>query len=247
MSASGSDIGYCTVDDVREALRKRELSGDLNTDLVETTILGQTEWLQETTNRHWYEPTGLDDDSTGLISTDPLTHANDEQDVPSSAHADPVQMQVAAARQARYPVRHAGPYTRVLLGRRDVREVTELLVRTNTGDYTDWVASDEYAEGRGEDYYLHVDDSNGASRLYLHTGPLPRLSDYDNAVSVSYEYGIPGITGTVRRAIALKVASELVFDDDAQVGIPDSGQLVQLESKAQAMQRKAEELLEIHR
>lgn len=242
-----SEIGYCTLEDVRKALQETDLAFDdaeLSHEFVKPAILGQTEWLQETTNRHWFEPGGTDGGEGDLLPTDPLTHSHDALDIPSSPHADHAQMQSAAARGRRYPVRHAGPYTRVLLSRRDVRDVTELLVRDNTGGVTDWVENKD--EGRGDDYYLQVDDANGATRLYLHTRSLPTLNDYGAAVTATYEYGIEGITQTVRRAIAFRAAAELLRDDESAIGLPDSGQLVQLDTKADAMEQKAEELLDIH-
>lgn len=237
------EIGYCSLEDVRKALQETEVSfgdAELDEDFVEAAITAQTEWLQETTNRHWYEPDATDD----LLPAEPLTHSHDELDIPSTPHADHVQMQTAAHRGRRYPVRHAGPYTRVLLSRRDVVEVTELLLRDNTGDVDDWV--EKRVEGRGEDYYVQVDDANGASRLYLHTGPLPGLRDYGNAVIATYEYGIDSIPQTVRRAVAFKAGAELLRDDESSIGIPDNGNLVSLDTKADKMEEKANELLEIH-
>lgn len=244
--------GYCKIEDVRKVLQEKELTGELSGEFILSAIVGQTEWVQETTNRHWFDPNqeayggdygDIYGDSPPLPA-EPLVHANDELSIPSTKHAGNQQMQVAAAKQAAYPVRHSGPYTRVKLTRRDVRQITALNVRNNSGGQDDWVADN--TEGRGEDYYLQVNSHDGFSYLYLHTRSLPRLPGYGNAVLATYEYGIEGVSNTVRRAVALKAAAQLVLDDDAQIGIPDSGQLVSLESKAQAMERQAEELLDIH-
>lgn len=236
-----SDVGYCTLEDVREALQETESSfgnAELSEEFVKSAIRGQSEWLQETTNRHWYDPQETD----SLLPTEPLEHAHDEQDIPSSPHASHTQ---AFQRQpARHPVRFAGPYTRVTLTRRDVTDVTELLVRQQNGSVEDW--TERYEEGRGEQYYLQSADHSGHTYLYLHTGTLPRLSDYGAAVVATYEYGIEGITSTVRRAVAFKAGAELLRDDESAIGIPDSGQLVNVDTKADKMEQKAHELLEIH-
>lgn len=242
---------YATPDDVRHVLQVKGLADPgqaggsaTGKDHVRAAIAGQSEWLQETTNRHWFEP-DVDPEGTDLY-TEPLTHRNDEVSIPSTPHADNRQMQVAASRQARYPVRHGGPYTRVKLTRRDVQEITELLVREPGGGYGDWIADDAKVEGRGEDYYVQKDDDVGFSRLYLHTRHIRALSGFANAVVATYDYGIEGVTDTVRRAIALKATAQLVHDDDASVAIPNDGSLISLESKAEAMEREAEELIDIH-
>lgn len=238
-----TEIGYCTVDDVRRALQEKDLDGalaDASNQAVLDAITSQAEWLQETTNRHWYEPGGLPEDSHGVIATDPLTHTADEQDIPMSA--------ILTADDTISPSTRIGSYTPVELFRRDVQTLTELLVLNDAGGFDDWVGDTAYTEGRGEDYFLQVDDADGWTTLYLDTDSLDDddLTDYRNAVVASYEYGIQGVSSTVRRAVALRAGAQLVLDDDTEIGIPDAGQLVSLESKAQAMERQAEELLEIH-
>lgn len=241
-----TDSGYCTAEDVRRVLQDVEFTGALAEDAnqaVEDAITAQSEWLQETTNRHWYDPNPAD----ALLYSDPLTHSEDALDVPSSPHSGHTQTPKGSASggpKPRYPVRMSGPYTRVKLSRRDVTDITELLIRDNSGDYEDWVNDKD--EGRGEDYYVQVDDADGWSRLYLHTGSLGRLASYGSAVIATYEYGIEGITDTVRRAVAFRAAAELIIDDEASIGIPDQGQLVNVQTKAEQYREKAAELLEIH-
>lgn len=235
-------IGYCTPDDVRAALKEQDLQGQITEPDVTPAILGQTEWLQETTHRHWYTTTS---NPTDPLPTAPLTHDEDVLSLPASPHPAPSQrFHRADVGTIRYPRPVQGRYTAVDLRRRDVRSITELLVLDETGEPTDWVA--EKTEGRGEDYYLQVDDSDGISTLYLDTRSLPPRSTFGEGVIATYDWGIDGISETVRRAVALRAGAQLVLDDDTQIGIPDSGQLVSLESKAQAMERQAEELLDIH-
>ncbi|WP_254768230.1 hypothetical protein [Salinilacihabitans rarus] len=237
-----ADVGYCTVEDLRRALRAADLPGDAAQDreIAIDAITAQTEWLQEETNRHWYEPTGLDEDTDGLIPTAPLVHESDEQDISTGT--------IMFADEEITPSTRIGSYTPVSLFRRDVTQLTELLVLNNAGGFDDWVASSDHTEGRGEDYFLQVDDADGWTTLYLDTESLDDedVTDYRNAVVATYEYGIEGTTKTVRRAVAMKAAAQLLTDDETALGIPDNGNLVPAESKLKALERQAEELLGIH-
>lgn len=238
------DVAYCTPEDVRKQLQDVDLDGPTSEEFVKATIVGESEWVQEETNRHWFAT----DSFEGTLAIEPLTHDHDEQDIPSSPHADHVQAFRGGRRRQkpRYPVRYAGPYTRVALQRRDVSDITELLIRQQDGSVVDWVDDDRRTEGRGEDYYVQVDDASGRSHLYLHTGSLPHLSDFDAAVTVSYEYGTE-LTQTVRTAVASIAAAKLLRDDEQATAIPDSGQLVSLETKADTLYKRGLRLLEIHR
>ena len=241
--------GYCTVDDVRRVMRETEFSGALDEDAnqaVVNAIASQTGWLQKRTHRHWYEPNGVDGDDRGIVFDEPLDHVHDECDVPSSPHAGNAQRFRGGhgGHGPRYPVRQSGPYTRVTLTRRDVQDVTELLVRQQDGSVDDW--TEMYDEGRGEAYYLQVADGSGRAHLYLHTRLLPRLSDYGGAVVATYDYGIDQLSDTVRRAVAMRAAAQLLVDDEAGLSIPSEGQLMGVESKVQALERQADELLEVH-
>lgn len=254
--------GYCTVDDVRRVLQEVEFTGALDEDseqAVVDAIVSQTEWLQETTNRHWYESGGISEDTHGLVPSSTRTHTEDEQDIPTKAFLtterrvrprgltfrledpdDPAEHGGLAPRTFR------GPFTRVTLHRRDVQTISELLVLHSENGYEDWVAGTE-TEGRSGAYYTQVDDSTGLSRLYLDTNSIDdELENYSSAVVVTYDYGIDGLTGTVRRAIALRSAAQLVRDDELTVSVPDQGQLVNVDTKAQAWKNEADELLEIH-
>lgn len=244
--------GYCTPEDVRHALQEAFRAfgdGELADEFVESAIAGETEWVQETTNRHWFNPSPPTDpdDPESILPKEPLEHTQDELSIPSSPHSDNVQMfRQGPTSRSDYPVRFAGPYTRVTTARRDVSEITELLIRDQTGSVDDWVADDSKTAGRGEDYYIQSADNTGHSRVYIHTGSLPALSDYGGAVVASYRYGRPSIPDTVRRSVALRAGAQLVIDDEAEIGIPDSGQLVGVETKAKQMRDEAKRLLKIH-
>ncbi|MDF9748365.1 hypothetical protein [Natrinema salsiterrestre] len=79
--------GYCTLEDVRRALQKSSLPGDLSQDkqLAVDAIVSQSRWLERTYKRHWYAPTGADilDEATEIdIPTAPRTR-DDEHDISS--------------------------------------------------------------------------------------------------------------------------------------------------------------------
>ncbi|MFC7044295.1 hypothetical protein ACFQH6_20745 [Halobacteriaceae archaeon GCM10025711] len=261
-----ADVGYCTVEDLRRALRKAGLPGDAaqDRDIALDAITSQTEWLQEQTHRHWYEPNGIAEDTDDIIPTSPLTHNEDEQDIPTRAFLTTTETDRSSYYPPTWvdydpddedepeyeemdgltPQQHRGPFTRVTLFRRDVSSISELLVLSTTG-YEDWVANADYTEGRTGDYYLHVDDSTGLTRLYLNTDSLdPDLESYAGAVVATYDYGIEGLSDTVRRAVALKAGSDLA--EEAAVRIPENATLYNVETKAEEMERKAMDLLEIH-
>lgn len=218
-----------------------------NKQTVVHAITSQGQWLRSQTSRHWYEPTGLDEDEFDIIPTEPKTHNGEEQDIPSTPHAGPSQMQVAAAKQARYPLRNNDPFTRIRLDKHYVGEVTGLEVKEPTGAYTDWVADDSYTEDRDWSLYVEPGTTSSPSFIDLRAGKIPSLSNYDNAVRVSYSYGSEGIPMGVRRATAMKAAAQLLApDDEASLGIPENANLQAVETKVGALERQAEELLEVY-
>lgn len=255
--------GYCTVEDVRRVLQDSEFTGALSEDneqVVVDAIVSQSEWLQETTHRHWYESGSITEDDHGLIPSSTRTHDEDEQDIPTQAFLtterrtrprgftfrlddpdDPAEQGGFTPRKFR------GPFTRVTLARRDVQSISELLVLHSENGYEDWVTDSSKTEGKTGEYYHHVDDSTGLSRLYLDTDSIDDgLENYSSAVVVTYDYGIDGLTGTVRRAVAFRAAAQLIVDDEFVASIPDQGQLVNVETKSERFKNEAEELLEIH-
>lgn len=246
--------GYCTVDDVRRALQETVSEfdsgawGEDTNQVVVDAITAQTEWLEKTTKRHWYEPDGIQEDDHDLIPTGPKTR-DDEYDIPTGATI--VSGEVPAPKTAQ------GDYAKIELARRDAESVSELLVRTGDGSFEDWTSTysgGTWPEALGDDYYLRV-NNGGWSRLYIDTTNLLVededdeyvLDSFANAVYLSFEYGHEGIPQNVRRAVAFRAGAELLMDDQANLGIPENSQLVSTESKKQAMESKAEELLEVYR
>jgi hypothetical protein len=242
--------GYCTLEDLRRALREAELPGDLSQDtqIAVDAITAQTEPLEKSLKRHWYEPTGISEATAITIPTGTQSR-DDEEDIPTGG--------AFVVGEPAMPKTYQGSYTRIELARRDVDTIAELLVRTADGSYEDWVASNEYSGGPwpsalGQDYYLRI-NNGGWSHLYLETDNLLVdgeddeyvLDSFANSVYVSYSYGHEGIPKTVRRAVAFKAASDFV--QEAAVDIPDNARVYNVESLAEEFERKADELLEEYR
>ncbi len=78
--------GYCTLEDVRRALRSASLPGDISQDsqIAVDAIVSQTEPLEKSLHRHWYSPDGISEASEVSIPTGPKTR-DDEEDI--SRHA----------------------------------------------------------------------------------------------------------------------------------------------------------------
>lgn len=244
--------GYCTVEDVRRALQQTSQDfgsgafGEDNNQVVIDAVTSQTEWLEKTTKRHWYESTRPAEDDHNLIPTSPKSR-DDEESIPTGG--------AYVAGEPATPKTWQGSYTRIRLARRDAESVSQLLVRTPDG-YEDWTAGDysggQFPDALGEDYYLRV-NNGGWTELYLDSENLldedgdPLLDSYSNAVYVTYTYGHEGIPKNVRRATAMKAAAQLLApDDEASLGIPENANIQSVETKVQAFERQAEELLEVY-
>lgn len=74
--------GYCTLGDLRRALRGAELPGDIKQDkqIAVDAIAAQTNPVEKSLSRHWYEPGGIEDASAIDIPTGPKTR-DDEHDI----------------------------------------------------------------------------------------------------------------------------------------------------------------------
>jgi len=241
--------GYCTLEDLRRALREASLPGDIGQDqqIAVDAITAQTEWLEKTLKRHWYAPSGIDEATEITIPTSPKSR-DDEYDIPTPSA-------FIVEEDGPVPKTSQGGYAAIELARRDAESIQALHVRTEDGTFEDWAASSDYSEGSwppsGEDYYLRV-NNGGVSRLYLDTTNLLVededdeyvLDSFANAVYLEFSYGHEGIPQTVRRAVAFRAASDFV--EDAAIQIPESAQVYNVESLAEQFERKAEELLEVY-
>jgi hypothetical protein len=272
--------GYCTLEDVRRALRKADLPGDVSQDkaIAVDAIAAETEWMEKTFKRHWYAPDGADilgEASTIDIPTGPKSR-DDEEDIPTraflttgtddrSSYYPPtwVDYDPDEGETPEYddmdglaPKTVQGDYAAIPLARRDAESISALHVRTGDGTFEDWAASSDYSEGSwppsGEDYYLRV-NNGGQSRLYLDTTNLLKegedneyvLESFANAVYLEFSYGHEGIPRNVRRAVALRAGAELV--EEAVIEIPQNATIYGIDTKAEAMREKADELLEVYR
>lgn len=245
-----NETGYCTLEDVRRALRKSDLPGDVGQDeqIAVDAITAETEPLEKSFKRHWYASEGdpiLNEADAIEIPTAPRTR-DDEEDISTGA--------ASVVGEAVTPKTYQQGYTKIRLARRDAKSVSQLMVATEDG-YEDWVASDDYEGGSfpdalGDDYYLRV-NNGGWSELYLGADhfldedgePIP--DSFANAVYVEFSFGHEGIPRAVRRAVALRAGAELT--EEAVIQIPDNATVYNVETKAEKMREKAEDLLEEYR
>ncbi|WP_229373342.1 hypothetical protein [Halobacterium sp. GSL-19] len=245
-------MGYCTLEDVRRALREADLPGDVSQDkrIAVDAVTSQTEPLRKSLKRHWYAQEGariLDEASEITIPTSPKTR-DDEYDIPTSAawtvdDGGPM------------PKTSQGSYAKIDLARRDAEAVSALHVRTEDGTYEDWAASADYTAGSwppsGADYYLRV-NNGGWSRLYLDTTNLLKdgeddeyvLDSFANSIYLEWSHGHEGIPENVRRAVAFRAAADLT--ERPSFSIPDNSQVYGAESKAEDLREQADELLKVY-
>jgi len=276
--------GYCTLEDVRRALRKANLPGDVEQDelIAVDAIAAETEPLEKELKRHWFEPDGIDEADAIDIPTGPKNR-DDEHDISRHAamvhgdseierHRHSANSDALLESGPRYERRRrrdwsepkreirlatgdifeedVPAYTRIQLDRRDVDAVNTLSVINADGGYDDWVESDEYSGGvgnqhRGEDYWVRV-NNGGWSELYLDVHAMDDdLASLSNAVYIDIDYGHEGIPRNVRRAVALRAGAELV--EEAVIEIPQNATVYNVETKADEMREKADDLLEVYR
>ncbi|SIS00342.1 hypothetical protein SAMN05421858_5118 [Haladaptatus litoreus] len=149
-----------------------------------------------------------------------------------------------------YPTDDSVPaYCRITLARAYVDSLNQLLVVNEDGGFDDWVASDDYEGGvgiehRGKDYWVRI-NSLGVSDMYLNVHSMDDdLASFSDAVYVDFDFGKEGIPHNVRRAIANRAGSDMV--EEAAIQIPDNSRLSNIDTKAEVMREKADELLEIY-
>lgn len=279
--------GYCTLEDFKRALREADLPGDVEQDpqLAVDAIVAQTEPLEKSLKRHWYEPDGISEATEIDIPTGPKTR-DDEYDIPR--HGGMVH---GASERERHRYRknsdallESGPrherrrrdndvpkrkiriafgdsdaleppvdddvpaYTRIRLARRDVEAINELYVVNADGGFDEWTAGD-YDGGvgnqhRGKDWWVRV-NNGGWSELYLDVHAMDDdLVSLSKAVYVDLDYGHEGIPRNVRRAVALRAGAE--FAEEAAMQIPENATVYNVETKAEKMRERADELLEVY-
>lgn len=237
--------GYCEPDAVRTALQETSLDGPINESIVTDEIVAVSSWLRKQSGRHWYDSTGADADTVPTTARDASTV---RLDVPSSPHAQRDQIH-RHDRGVRYPVTQDGPYARLPLPHGYVDTLNSLAIRDRAGDVEDWVASAEYDEGRGGDYYVQTEDLEryGRSYLYVRAAAIGARRDYDGLVTAGYQYGLDEQDQSwqdVRRGVALLAAAATVVDDDILTAIPDQGQLIGVETEAERLMDRGMSYLE---
>jgi len=140
-------------------------------------------------------------------------------------------------------------YTRITFDRRDVQALNALHVVNDQGGFDDWVGSNDYSGGvgnqyRGEDFWVRV-NNGGVSELYLDVHAMDdEIPSFANAVYVDIDFGHKGIPKTARRGIAFRAGADLV--EGATIEIPQNANIYNAETKAEEMRSKAEELLGVY-
>jgi len=239
------DFGYCTVEDVGNVIQHDFSSGstDPAPEHAAAAIRGCGDWLRRETRRHWFDPQGGSTNYEVSLPTEPRPVTEQAYDIPSSPHSQ--RGQLAAADERQYPNTRRGTYARVALSHYHFRTIDALRVRARR-EYTDWVQASDRTEGRSEDYYVTVDD-RGRSELYVDTRSIRAQHDYTEAIVADYSYGRERIPETIRRAVALKAAAEVVTDKDSRVRIPDAGGAVDVQTASDIFDRMADEKLAPYR
>jgi len=182
-----ADDGWCTLEDVRRALRTANLPGDIDQDnrIAVDAIVAQTEPVEKTLDRYWYADPGDDivSEATDVTIPQSTTSRDDEHDIPTHAGyvdgaygSDPYRAtntsntvfdsQQTAAPDPKKQIRLSTgdlsddtipAYFRVTLERKDVDAVNELNIANADGGFDDWVASNDYSGGVGFDSHAGED------------------------------------------------------------------------------------------
>lgn len=248
---------------------------DNNRRAVVDAVEGLTEWIDQATLKHWYVPGGISEDNENIVDAS-AKNRNDEHSLPShSAYVvgayDDNPRQITTTTGTVFSSRTGEPepkeqirlafgdleddtipaYTRITLERKNVVAVNILNVVNKDGGFDDWVASNDYSGGvgnsnRGDDWWVRV-NNHGVSELYLDVHAMDDdLASLSNAVYVDIDYGQDSLPKTVRRGVAQLAASELVQHDEFRTAIPNDGQLMNLETKAETWERRGLEKLKHH-
>lgn len=267
---------YCTVPDVRRALQETidEFDsgswGEANHQTVVDAIKAQEDWLDKEIDAHWYESGGIDEDSEDVIPSSPKTR-DDELNIPTTSvvvagrQPDP-ELWNGWYTRVKLPRKYVQSVDALHVRMPDGYE-----------DWTSTMSGGTYPTDLGEDYMLRVNNYgvsyiylntyhfltdrakkilDNVSNYQTNRYDRRRLSGVEeqwtvdtwaNAVYAEVTYGQDGIPATIRRATAFRAATELLMDDQANLGIPENSQLVSVESKKQAMEKKAKELLRPYR
>lgn len=240
-------VAYCTPDDVQEVLQESDAkfgTNELSTGNVEAAIHGVSSWFRNKSKAHFYDSTAT---GSSVLDSSTASAESIQYDVPSSPHRQSGQIWQVSDEgvSQRYPNTHAGQYCRISLGYRFVDSIDKLEVRELGGDTTDWVASSDHTEGRGEDYYVITEGTSarGRSTLYVYAPGLGAKLSYKDALTVDLSYGadydsVDGVN-EVRRGVAALAGAQLVADDDVLAGLPEGSQLVGVDTEVEQLVNQA--------
>jgi len=104
-------------------------------------------------------------------------------------------------------------YTRIELNRKDVQDITNLMVVNSEGGFDDWLANKTGGVGnahRGDDWWVRV-NNRGISQLNIDVQALDAdIASLSSAVYAAIDYGGDELPMTVRRGVAHLAASDIV-------------------------------------
>lgn len=148
-----------------------------------------------------------------------------------------------------HPENTTPAYTRIRLNRKDVSAVSELMVVNESGGFDDWLQDKTGGIGnqyRGEDWWVRI-NNRGVAELYLDVQQMgEEIASLASAVYVEFSFGEDEIPMSVRRGVAMLAASQVVIDEEYLSGMPEQGQLVQVETKSEKWERTGYRLLGEH-
>lgn len=144
--------GYCTLEDLRRALREASLPGDLDQDaqIAVDAISSQSIWLERTYKRHWYAPSGADilNEAAEIdIPQSPKTR-DDEYDIPRHGglvHGESERDRYRYRENSDALLESDPRYDR---RRRKLRRDIKREIRISTGEYIEEFSEDEPAYTR---------------------------------------------------------------------------------------------------
>lgn len=123
----------------------------------------------------------------------------------------------------------------------DLESGTDLVEVWDGSSWVDWVASSDFTQGRGGDFWVEPDKGI----VWIRS---PQYSPRVSAIRVTYRYGESSVPNDIKEACALLSASRLLTSDDRGVFVVESGDGSKITNKEKAewFKKHAFELLENH-
>jgi len=266
--------GYCTLEDVRRALRAADLPGDVSQDdqIAVDAIVPQTRWLEKHISRFFYAQSTDDivTEATAVsIPQSPATR-DDEYDIPSQGGEVLDASRPTGISPESRTVFSTGPgtsdikqrirlssgtlddetvptYTRIRLDRKDAETLNTLNVINADGGYDDWVAESGYDGGVGlpnRGKDYWVRRNNGGVSELYLN--VHSLDDEITSLSNAVYVDFDYGREGIPRTVRRATAMRAAADlaEEAVIDIPQGTTLYDIETKADELREQARDLLE---